>query len=133
MKKILSILIITVVTLAINSCDNSTPKSDGEAFAKQLDELCQNHDAQGVVEALDIIKTKQDILEIKDPDGLKAFNAAIDEAISRNLSFITEAKIKQGVPKDTAINEAVNDVLKGHGNIDDITSAIANDTTNHAK
>jgi len=104
MKKILSIVLIAVMALAVVSCN--TPKRQGEQFAKQLDELCQAQDEQGVFELLSTIEIRQNQLEIKDPDGLEEFNLAVNAAIDRNKTFLAKVLAKKSI-NDTA------DIVRG--------------------
>jgi len=122
MKKLL--LIITLAAgISFVSCNN--PKSEGEAYAKQLDELCQQQSEDEVLALEDQIQQREQELAA-DSASLAQFQQALADAQQRNTAYIQKLKVKHGIiDADSAVNEVVESVINDQElSIDQVTSTI---------
>ena len=123
MKKIL-LTLAAVVALSLVSCDVDY-KSKGESYAKQLDELCQKQDSAAVLELDKTIReTEEKIVESGDTEAFALFTSALKEVRQRNAAYIASLKVKQGLEKDSVINEVIGDVMQGDMSIEAVTNSV---------
>lgn len=125
MKKFL-LMMAAIVAVSLVSCnENAKYKEQGEAFAKQLNELCQQQDSAAVIELVKTIDAlEEEIAATGDTTALAGFREALKDARMRNYPYITTIKVENGETKDAALNDAMNDVLEGKMGIDAVTASI---------
>lgn len=125
MKKFMMIAATAVLALSFVGCENSQYKKMGEEYASRLQMLCENNDTAAVVALDDSIRAIQDELTSKgDTANLRVFNAAFTEIRKQYAPFITVSKIENGVKKDDAVQDVVEDALNGQGDIETVTKSI---------
>lgn len=125
MKKLL-LMTAVAVALSLMSCNGNTDyKAKGEQMSKQLDEQVEQNDTAGALASDDAIrKVEADVVATGDSAAIADFRAAMKDARVRNAAFVTIAKIKNGMDREEAIKELVNDALKSDVNIQAVTAAI---------
>ena len=126
MKKF-SFLMAAVVAMSFMSCTESNKYLDqAQDMAKQLNECVEKQDTASVL-ALDqsIHELEEEVVAAGDSATIAGFREALKEARQQAAPLITVAKIKSGVDKEEAVQDLVDEALKG-GNmsIKAITSSI---------
>ena len=126
MKKF-SFLMAAVVAMSFMSCTESNKYLDqAQDMAEQLNECVEKQDTASVL-ALDqsIHELEEEVVAAGDSATIAGFREALKEARLQAAPLITVAKIKSGVDKEEAVQDLVDEALKG-GNmsIKAITSSI---------
>lgn len=125
MKKF--ILMMTVaLALSLVGCNGSKDyKAEGEELSKQLDEVVEQNDTAAALDADENIRQmEEEIIASGDSAALADFRAAMKDARVRNAAFVTLSKIHNGMDKEEALKELLQDALKDDVNIQAVTSAI---------
>ena len=119
-------MITAVMALSLVSCDNSNAyKVKGEQMAKQLDQLCEQHDSVAVLALDDSIRAQEEAIIAKgDSVAIAAFRQALKESRNRNAPYIATLRIKQGASKKQVTQEILNDVLSGNVDIHAVTESV---------
>lgn len=115
-----------VMALSLVSCDNGNAyKVKGEQMAKQLDQLCEQHDSAAVLALDDSIRAQEEAIIAKgDSVAIAAFRQALKESRVRNAPYITTLKIKQGASKEQVTQEILDDAMSGDVDIHAVTESI---------
>ena len=122
MKKL---LFLAALALVFTSCQKTDYKSLGEQYAKRLIELCEKNDTAAVLALNDSIKiVEEEAIADGDTAGVSAMRKALFDAHIICAPFITEAKMEAGKTKDEAVQDVIDDALKGNGNVTAVTNAI---------
>lgn len=122
MKKL---LLIAALALVFTSCQKTDYKALGEQYAKRLIELCEKNDTAAVLALNDSINiVEEEAIAEGDTAGVNAMRKALFEARNICAPFITEAKMETGKTKDEAVQDVIDDALKGNGNVTAVTNAI---------
>ena len=125
MKKFF-LMMTAVMALSLISCENGNSyKAKGESLAKQLDELCEQHDSAAVLALDDSIRSlEKTIIATGDSAAIADFRAALKESRKRNAPYLTTLKIKQGASKEQVTQEILDDALSGDVDIHAVTESI---------
>ena len=125
MKKFF-LMIMAVMALSLVSCDNGKAyRVKGEQMAKQLDQLCEQHDSAAVLALDDSIRAQEEAIIAKgDSVAIAAFRQALKESRIRNAPYITTLKIKQGSSKEQVTQEIIDDAMSGDVDIHAVTESI---------
>ena len=125
MKKIL-FLMAAVVALSLVSCDaNSNYAAKGQELAQQLDQSVEQQDTAAALAAeREIHELEQKVLATGDSAAIASFREAIRESMQRNAPFLTVTKVQNNVDPDSAVNDVVQEVMKGNANIQAVTASI---------
>lgn len=119
-------MIMAVMALSLVSCDNGKAyRVKGEQMAKQLDQLCEQHDSAAVLALDDSIRAQEEAIIAKgDSVAIAAFRQALKESRIRNAPYITTLKIKQGSSKEQVTQEIIDDAMSGDVDIHAVTESI---------
>ena len=119
-------MIMAVMALSLVSCDNGKAyRVKGEQMAKQLDQLCEQHDSAAVLALDDSIRAQEEaIIAMGDSVAISAFRQALKESRIRNAPYITTLKIKQGASKEQVTQEIIDDAMSGDVDIHAVTESI---------
>lgn len=119
-------MIMAVMALSLVSCDNGKAyRVKGEQMAKQLDQLCEQHDSAAVLALDDSIRAQEEAIIAKgDSVAIAAFRQALKESRIRNAPYITTLKIKQGASKEQVTQEILDDAMSGDVDIHAVTESI---------
>lgn len=125
MKKFF-LMIMAVMALSLVSCENGKAyRVKGEQMAKQLDQLCEQHDSAAVLALDDSIRAQEEAIIAKgDSVAIAAFRQALKESRIRNAPYITTLKIKQGASKEQVTQEIIDDAMSGDVDIHAVTESI---------
>lgn len=125
MKKVL-LMMAVAVALSLTSCDSGKDyKAKGEELSKQLDEQVEKQDTAAVLAADEQIRQlEEELIASGDSAALADFRAAMKDSRVRNAAFVTLSKIHNGMDKEEAMKELMQDALKRDVNIGAVTSAI---------
>lgn len=125
MKKFF-LMIMAVMALSLVSCENGKAyRVKGEQMAKQLDQLCEQHDSAAVLALDDSIRAQEEAIIAKgDSVAIAAFRQALKESRNRNAPYITTLKIKQGASKEQVTQEIIDDAMSGDVDIHAVTESI---------
>ena len=125
MKKI-NFLMAAVVALSLISCDaNSKYAAKGQELAQQLDQSVEQQDTAAALAAeREIHDLEQKVLATGDSAAIASFREAIKESMQRNAPFLTVSKVRNNVDRDSAVNDVVQEVMKGNANIQAVTASI---------
>jgi hypothetical protein len=125
MKKI-NFLMAAVVALSLISCDaNSKYAAKGQELAQQLDQSVEQQDTAAALAAeREIHDLEQKVLATGDSAAIASFREAIKESMQRNAPFLTVSKVRNNVDPDSAVNDVVQEVMKGNANIQAVTASI---------
>ena len=125
MKKFF-LMLTAVMALSLVSCDNGKAyRVKGEQMAKQLDQLCEQHDSAAVLALDDSIRAQEEAIIAKgDSVAIAAFRQALKESRIRNAPYITTLKIKQGASKEQVTQEIIDDAMSGDVDIHAVTESI---------
>ena len=143
MKKL---LFLAALALVFTSCQKTDYKALGEQYAKRLIELCEKNDTAAVLahkdtgEMMHLMQNSaffdpsmidQGLYcgvrvggELICTAGVSAMRKALFDAHIICAPFITEAKMEAGKTKDEAVQDVIDDALKGNGNVTAVTNAI---------
>lgn len=119
-------MIMAVMALSLVSCENGKAyRVKGEQMAKQLDQLCEQHDSAAVLALDDSIRAQEEAIIAKgDSVAIAAFRQALKESRIRNAPYITTLKIKQGASKEQVTQEIIDDAMSGDVDIHAVTESI---------
>lgn len=119
-------MMTAVMALSLVSCDNGKAyRVKGEQMAKQLDQLCEQHDSAAVLALDDSIRAQEEAIIAKgDSVAIAAFRQALKESRIRNAPYITTLKIKQGASKEQVTQEILDDAMSGDVDIHAVTESI---------
>lgn len=119
-------MMTAVMALSLVSCDNGKAyRVKGEQMAKQLDQLCEQHDSAAVLALDDSIRAQEEaIIAMGDSVAISAFRQALKESRIRNAPYITTLKIKQGASKEQVTQEILDDAMSGDVDIHAVTESI---------
>gem|GEM_PF-3506994 len=122
-----------VASIALAGCNN--PKAEGENYAKQLDELCQQQNDEAAIALEAKIEQREQELA-GNSEALAQFREAIDKVRERNVAYMAALKAKQGiVTADSAVNEVVQGIFSSDSDqtvsISDVSRTI--DAVNNKK
>lgn len=123
MKKL---LLIAALALVFTSCEKKTDyKAIGEQYAAQLIELCEKNDTAAVLALNDSISVVEEkVVTSGDTAAVNAFRKALFDARIKCAPFITVANMENGMSKEDAIQEVIDNAMKGNGNVVAVTEAI---------
>lgn len=125
MKKIF-LMMAVVLSLSMVSCNgNKDYKAEGKELSKQLNEVVEQNDTAAALQTdEEIRKMEEEVIAMGDSAALADFREAMKDARVRNAAFVTISKIRNGMNKDEAMQELIQDALKGDVNIHAVTAAI---------
>ena len=125
MKKF-NFLMAAVVALSLISCDaKSKYAAKGQELAQQLDQSVEQQDTAAALAAeREIHDLEQKVLATGDSAAIASFREAIKESMQRNAPFLTVSKVRNNVDPDSAVNDVVQEVMKGNANIQAVTASI---------
>ena len=125
MKKFF-LMMTVAMALSLVGCNGSKDyKAEGEELSKQLDEVVEQNDTAAALGTDESIrKMENEIIATGDTAALAQFRAAMKDARVRNAAFVTLGKIRNGVDREEAMKELVQDALNGDINIHAVTDAI---------
>ena len=125
MKK-LFLMMTATLALSLVSCNgNKDYKAEGEQLSKQLDEVVEKNDTTAALSVDDEIRElEQEIIASGDSAALADFREAMKDARVRNATFVTLSKIHNGMEREEAMKELVQDALNGDVNIQAVNTAI---------
>lgn len=125
MKKFL-LMMSVAVALSLTSCQgDKNYKAKGEELSKQLNESVEKQDTASAISTDDQIrKMEEEIAATGDTAALNQFRAAMKDARVRNAAYLTVTKIHNGMDKDEAVHQLMDDALKQDINIHAVTQAI---------
>ena len=125
MKKF-NFLMAAVVALSLISCDaNSKYAAKGQELAQKLDQSVEQQDTAAALAAeREIHDLEQKVLATGDSAAIASFREAIKASVQRNAPFLTVSKVKNNVDPDSAVNDVVQEVMKGNANIQAVTASI---------
>lgn len=122
MKKL---LLIAALALVFTSCEKTDYKAIGEKCAAELIELCEKNDTAAVLALNDSINViEEEAVASGDTAAVEALRKALYDARMKCSSFITVAKMENGETKEDAVQEVIDNALKGEGNVVAVTEAI---------
>lgn len=125
MKKFF-LMMTVALSLSLVSCNGGKNyKAEGEDLSKQLDQVVEQQDTTAALSTdEEIRKMEEEIIASGDSVALADFRAAMKNARIRNAAFVTLSKIRNGMSKEEAMKELVQDALNGDVNIHAVTAAI---------
>ena len=130
MKKIL-LMVTALVALSLVSCDNSNKskvavyKAKAEQLAARMDELCNQQDTLAILAMEDSIRAfEQEVENTGDIEALDSVRLALKETRQRNSAYITTLKIDDGMDREKAVQDVINDALYGDVGITTVTETI---------
>ncbi len=125
MKKIF-LMMTAALALSLVSCNgNKDYKSEGQELSKQLDEVVEKNDTTAALQTDEQIrKMEQNIIASGDTAALKDFREAMKDARVRNAAFVVLSKVRNGMDREEAMKELIQDALDGDVNIHAVTSAV---------
>lgn len=125
MKKFF-LMMTAALALSLVSCNgNKNYKAEGQELSKQLDEVVEKNDTAAALNTDESIREmEQEIIASGDTAALADFRAAMKDSRIRNAAFVTVGKIRNGMDKDEALNELVQDALNDNVDINAITAAV---------
>lgn len=125
MKKFF-LMMTAALALSLVSCNgNKDYKAEGQELSKQLDEVVEKNDtAAALTTDENIREMEQEIVALGDSAALADFRAAMKDSRIRNAAFVTVGKIRNGMDKNEALNELVQDALDDNVDVNAITAAV---------
>jgi hypothetical protein len=125
MKKFF-LMMTAVLALSLVSCNgNKDYKAEGQELSKQLDEVVEKNDTAAALTTDESIREmEQEIVALGDSAALADFRAAMKDSRIRNAAFVTVGKIRNGMDKNEALNELVQDALDEDIDVNAITAAV---------
>jgi hypothetical protein len=114
------------LALSLVSCNgNKDYKAEGQELSKQLDEVVEKNDTAAALTTDESIREmEQEIVALGDSAALADFRAAMKDSRIRNAAFVTVGKIRNGMDKNEALNELVQDALDEDIDVNAITAAV---------
>ncbi len=125
MKKFF-LMMTAVLALSLVSCNgNKDYQAEGQELSKQLDEVVEKNDTAAALTTDESIREmEQEIVALGDSAALADFRAAMKDSRIRNAAFVTVGKIRNGMDKNEALNELVQDALDEDIDVNAITAAV---------
>ncbi len=125
MKKFF-LMMTVALALSLVSCNgNKDYKAEGQELSKQLDEVVEKNDTAAALTTDESIREmEQEIVALGDSAALADFRAAMKDSRIRNAAFVTVGKIRNGMDKNEALNELVQDALDEEIDVNAITAAV---------
>ena len=125
MKKFF-LMMTAALALSLVSCNgNKDYKAEGQELSKQLDEVVEKNDTAAALTTDESIREmEQGIVALGDSAALADFRAAMKDSRIRNAAFVTVGKIRNGMDKNEALNELVQDALDEDIDVNAITAAV---------
>lgn len=125
MKKFF-LMMTAALALSLVSCNgNKDYKAEGQELSKQLDEVVEKNDTAAALTTDERIREmEQEIVALGDSAALADFRAAMKDSRIRNAAFVTVGKIRNGMDKNEALNELVQDALDEEIDVNAITAAV---------
>lgn len=125
MKKFF-LMMTAALALSLVSCNgNKDYKAEGQELSKQLDEVVEKNDTAAALTTDESIREmEQEIVALGDSAALADFRAAMKDSRIRNAAFVTVGKIRNGMDKNEALNELVQDALDEEIDVNAITAAV---------
>ena len=125
MKKFF-LMMTAALALSLVSCNgNKDYKAEGQELSKQLDEVVEKNDTAAALTTDESIREmEQEIVALGDSAALADFRAAMKDSRIRNAAFVTVGKIRNGMDKNEALNELVQDALDEDIDVNAITGAV---------
>ena len=125
MKKFF-LMMTAALALSLVSCNgNKDYKAEGQELSKQLDEVVEKNDTAAALTTDESIREmEQEIVALGDSAALDDFRAAMKDSRIRNAAFVTVGKIRNGMDKNEALNELVQDALDDEIDVNAITAAV---------
>ena len=125
MKKVL-LMMAVAVALSLTGCDsNKDYKAKGEEMSKQLDEQVEKQDTAAVLASDEKIRQiEEEIIASGDTAALADFRAAMKDSRVRNAAFITLSKIQNGMKREDAMKELIQDAMNKDVDIGAVTATI---------
>ena len=125
MKKFF-LMMTAALALSLVSCNgNKDYKAEGQELSKQLDEVVEKNDTAAALTTDESIREmEQEIVALGDSAALADFRAAMKDSRIRNAAFVTVGKIRNGMDKNEALNELVQDALDEDIDVNAITAAV---------
>lgn len=125
MKKFF-LMMTVALALSLVSCNgNKDYKAEGQELSKQLDEVVEKNDTAAALTTDESIREmEQEIVALGDSAALADFRAAMKDSRIRNAAFVTVGKIRNGMDKNEALNELVQDALDEDIDVNAITAAV---------
>lgn len=119
-------MMTAALALSLVSCNgNKDYKAEGQELSKQLDEVVEKNDTAAALTTDESIREmEQEIVALGDSAALADFRAAMKDSRIRNAAFITVGKIRNGMDKNEALNELVQDALDEDIDVNAITAAV---------
>ncbi len=119
-------MMTAVLALSLVSCNgNKDYKAEGQELSKQLDEVVEKNDTAAALTTDESIREmEQEIVALGDSAALADFRAAMKDSRIRNAAFVTVGKIRNGMDKNEALNELVQDALDEDIDVNAITAAV---------
>ena len=120
------LLIAVVAALSLTSCQSSNDyKAKGAEMAQKLDELCNQQNAQAVIEMDKTINDEIEAIAAKgDTAAMADFKEAIKDAKRRNTPYISALKVQNGADKNAVAKELQQEAMNGDLSMDDLSSSI---------
>lgn len=125
MKKFF-LMMTAALALSLVSCNgNKDYKAEGQELSKQLDEVVERNDTAAALSTDESIREmEQEIIALGDSAALVNFRAVMKDSRIRNAAFVTVSKIRNGMDKNEALNELVQDALDENVDVNAITAAV---------
>ena len=125
MKKFF-LMMTAALALSLVSCNgNKDYKAEGQELSKQLDEVVEKNDTAAALTTDESIREmEQEIVALGDSAALADFRAVMKDSRIRNAAFVTVGKIRNGMDKNEALNELVQDALDEDIDVNAITAAV---------
>ena len=125
MKKFF-LMMTAALALSLVSCNgNKDYKAEGQELSKQLDEVVEKNDTAAALTTDESIREmEQEIVALGDSAALADFRAAMKDSRIGNAAFVTVGKIRNGMDKNEALNELVQDALDEDIDVNAITAAV---------
>lgn len=119
-------MMTAALALLLVSCNgNKDYKAEGQELSKQLDEVVEKNDTAAALTTDESIREmEQEIVALGDSAALADFRAAMKDSRIRNAAFVTVGKIRNGMDKNEALNELVQDALDENIDVNAITAAV---------
>ena len=118
-------MVAVIVAVTMTGCQKTDYKHQGDEMAKQLDELCQQENADAALALEDSILSIQQQLESSgDTANVALFSDAVKASRERNTPYIAAQRVKQGMPADSVVKHIQDEVLNGNLSIDVATATI---------
>ena len=119
-------MMTAALALSLVSCNgNKDYKAEGQELSKQLDEVVEKNDTAAALTTDESIREmEQEIVALGDSAALADFRAAMKDSRIRNAAFVTVGKIRNGMDKNEALNELVQDALDEDIDVNAITAAV---------